>query len=120
MFRKKGQIGADNGVGDTLVMGAKGEECFVRGQGPSVSQAAEWAGKCKRDVGLTPDCLPSLVKSPPGLGVWGISGKDFIHILRWEGVRMSNSSTSQVISVQLKGQLLFGPSKSLPGPAPSL
>lgn len=56
----------------------------------------------------------------PGLGVWGISGKDFIHILRWEGVRMSNSSTSQVISVQLKGQLLFGPSKSLPGPAPSL
>ena len=64
VFRKKGQIGADNGVGDTLVMGAKGEECFVRGQRPSVSQAAEWAGKCKRDVGLTPDCLPSLAKSP--------------------------------------------------------
>ena len=28
--------------------------------------------------------------------------------------------SSQVISVQLKGQLLFGPPKSLPGPAPSL
>jgi len=54
-FRKEGQIGADNGVGDTHVMWAKGEECFVKGQGPSMSQAAEWAGKSKQDVGLTPD-----------------------------------------------------------------
>lgn len=48
VFRKEGQIGADNGVGDTHVMGAKGEECFVKGQGPSMSQAAERGRKvCK-------------------------------------------------------------------------
>lgn len=51
------------GWGDTLVMGAK-ERSVCEGQGPSMSQAAEWAGKCKRDVGLIPDCLPSLAKSP--------------------------------------------------------